>query len=75
MPLIGHYMYGITGFRINGNKIVPQEKHMMFHTLVSWHTKQIMKHRNILLHSYFAESRQIDLSFMRNMHSQSHARN
>jgi len=50
MPPIGHYMYGITGFCINGNKIVPQEKHMMFHRLVSWHTEQIMKQRNILLH-------------------------
>jgi len=34
MPPIGHYMCGITGFCINGNKIVPQEKHIMFHRLV-----------------------------------------
>jgi hypothetical protein len=69
MSLIGHYMYGITGVCINGNKIVPQEKHTMFHTLVSWHTKQIIKHRNIRLHHILLQA---DHSFMRDMHSQSH---
>lgn len=74
MPLSGHYMSGITGFCINGNKIVPQEKHMMFHTLVSWHTKQIMKDRNILPHHILLKAGK-KTCFMRDMHSQSHARN
>jgi hypothetical protein len=55
-------MSGITGFCINGNKIVPQEKRI-FHMLVSWHTKQIMKHRNILLHHILLKAGKKDLFY------------
>jgi len=74
MLLIGHYMYGLIGFCINGNKSVPQEKLDVSHVSVLAYKTNYETQEHPAA-SYFAEGRQKDHSSMRDMHSQSHARN